>query len=260
LLISVEINEPGFASKTAVDDRRSGLAYAEHRRMPGTASHQSAARALGIELLDDDGSQHLTVPRNDWRRVSGVVVHRADLLPSDVVVVDGRVTTTALRTVLDLARFLDPCGALVCADSALRQRLIDVAEFQERAAAALGPGAAQVRRVGRLADRRSGSVAETVARLLLVNAGLRPEPQFRLAAGSHPYDLALPRHRVLIEIQGLAFHRDGPSLQRDCSTATQAQLQKWLVLQFTWFDLRRRPAYVITSVRRALSERRPVRP
>jgi hypothetical protein len=232
----------------------------EHRRVPRTDSHQSAARALGVELLDDGGSEHLTVPRNDWRRVRGVVVHRADLPATDVVVVDGRETTTALRTVLDLARSLDPCGALVCADSALRQRLIEVGEFRARAAAALGPGSAQVRRVGRLADARSGSVAETVARLLLIDAGLAPEPQFRLAPGSHPYDLALPRHRVLIEVQGLAFHRDGPSMQRDCTTATNAQLEGWLVLQFTWFDLRRRPACVVATVRRATAGRRPVRP
>jgi hypothetical protein len=227
----------------------------EHRRVSRTVSHLSTAQELGIELLDDDASEHLIVPRNDWRSVRGFVVHRADLPPGDIVVVAGREMTTALRTVLDLARSLDPCGGLVCADSALRQRLIEVGEFRARAAAALGPGAARVRRVGRLADARSGSVAETVARSLLIDAGLDPEPQFRLAPGSHPYDLALPRHRVLIEIQGLAFHRDGPSMHRDCTTATTAQLDGWLVLQFTWFDLRRRPAYVVATVRRALAVR-----
>jgi hypothetical protein len=172
----------------------------EHRRVSRTVSHLSTAQELGIELLDDDASEHLIVPRNDWRSVRGFVVHRADLPPGDIVVVAGREMTTALRTVLDLARSLDPCGGLVCADSALRQRLIEVGEFRARAAAALGPGAARVRRVGRLADARSGSVAET-------------------------------------------------------TTATTAQLDGWLVLQFTWFDLRRRPAYVVATVRRALAVR-----
>jgi hypothetical protein len=227
----------------------------EHRRVSRTISHLSTARELGIELLDDDASEHLIVPRNDWRPVRGFVVHRADLPPGDIVVVAGREMTTALRTALDLARSLDPYRGLVSAESALRQRLIDGGEFRERAAAALGPGAARVRRVGRLADARSGSVAETVARLLLIDAGLDPEPQFRLTPDGHPFDLALPRHRLLIEIQGLAFHRDRPSLQRDCTTATSAQLEGWLVLQFTWFDLRRRPAYVVAAVRRALAVR-----
>lgn len=71
----------------------------------GTASHTTAARAWGIELVERPTDAEVTVCR-DRSRASwpGTVVHRQDLVADEVVLSDGVRVTSPLRTVLDLCR------------------------------------------------------------------------------------------------------------------------------------------------------------
>lgn len=68
----------------------------------GTISHQSAASILGLGDFDA-GDVHLTLPRPTKSKVSGVVLHHATLLPTEIAQRPGFSLTTPLRTVLDLA-------------------------------------------------------------------------------------------------------------------------------------------------------------
>ena len=101
-----------------MDNRGEGVRGPEAQRMgafealraagpKAVLSHEVAAAAVGIELVDDQ-PRRLTVPANRSRLVvPGWRVHRFDLHPADVASVEGLRTTTPLRTVLDLVRSLE---------------------------------------------------------------------------------------------------------------------------------------------------------
>lgn len=224
-----------------------------------TASHTSAALAWGIELVQPGRPVELTV-RRDRSRASwpGAVVHRRDLPSDDVVVREGLRLTTALRTVLDLARSLPLQEAVAAADSALRHGLLTVDELLHAAQALpAGRGRARVSRVVSLVDPSSGSVLESVCRILFVLAGLPT------ALTQHPVrgadgrllgrvDFAWPEHRLVVETDGFAFHADRRSYRDDRRRTNALVLAGWRVLRFSWEDVVHEPDHVVQLVRKAL--------
>jgi hypothetical protein len=196
-------------------------------------SHQSAARFHGLDLLDDDGRRHVTVPRNYSTQIAGAVTHRADLPKHDVA---GGITTP-LRTVLDLARTLHPAAALVTADSALRHRLLRQADLRARAEQAAGPGAGLIRAMAHRADGRSGAAMESLARWHLLEAGLPVRPQVRILPDGHPYDLAVVGSRVLVEIAGTATDQ-----------ARMTVTGGFVVVTFSGDQVRHRPRWMVDVV------------
>lgn len=79
---------------------------------PVVVSHESAAMVHKIGDLDSHGV-HFTVPARRQTRQRHVVFHIGEVAASDWVVVDGLPVTTALRTVVDLARAGHEPGHLV---------------------------------------------------------------------------------------------------------------------------------------------------
>ena len=132
-------------------------------------SHTSAALLWGLELVATPVERTVTVARNRSRAVrNGVRVHRSDLGEDESVPRDGLRVTTAVRTVLDLARTLPFGEAVAVGDSALRAGVLTLHELQtELAALSAGRGRERVARVVALLDPRSGSVLESLLRVLL---------------------------------------------------------------------------------------------
>lgn len=225
----------------------------------GTASHTSAAVAWGIELVQR-GPVEVTVPRDRSRAAwPAAVVHRRDLPPHDVVMVDGLRLTTPLRTVLDLARSLPLEGAVAAADSALRQGLVTLDELLATGSALpAARGRARVCRVGSLVDPSSGSVLESVCRVLFALAGLPTAltqyavrgPDGRLLGR---VDFAWPEHRLVVETDGYAFHADRRSYRDDRRRTNALVVAGWRVVRFTWEDVMHDPAHVVAVVRKALA-------
>jgi hypothetical protein len=149
--------------------------------LQATVSHTSAAILWGMELATTPVGLTVTVERNRSRVVRAEArVHRQDLSADDRVHRDGLELTTPLRTVLDLCRSLPLPEAVAVADSALRRGLVTVEELAG-AARALPPavGRGRVAAVVRLVDPWSGSVLESLFRVLLHLAGL-PAPETQL--------------------------------------------------------------------------------
>src|SRR4051794_3783637 len=133
-------------------------------------SHHDAARAHGIELVDDDGSHHATVPRNFARpRLAGWRVHRADI--ATVTTDSGLLVAGPLATVCGLARVLPLSQAVAAADSAVRRGLVSLDGVTSALRSARGAGAGALREVARLLGDQAGSVLESVLRVLIVTAG-----------------------------------------------------------------------------------------
>ena len=226
---------------------------------PGAAlSHETAARAWGLELLDP-GPDRVTVPLCRSRLlVPGWVVVRSDLPGGSVEERLGMRATTALRTVRDLARVLSFTAAVVVADSALRQELLTVGELTGDLSAAMGRGSARLRAVAGAADPGCGSVLESLLRLLL--AGIDPSPlaqyEIRDAGGRFVarVDFCWPWARLVVEADGFAFHSDRVAFRHDRERLNELERLGWRVLRFTWEDVVGRPGHVLDLVRECLQQ------
>jgi very-short-patch-repair endonuclease len=231
---------------------------AMRRRTIPVLSHQSAALEWELDLLRPPDRRHVTVPRNCSRLlVEDAVVHRADLLPSDVVVRDGELVTTALRTALDLSRVLPLPEAVAVVDSGLRTGLVRPGELRRSACGAWGPGSRALLRTLALADPKSGSFLESYLRARRAAAGLAPERTQHWVMGPGGrrvarVDFAWPSRRVVVEVDGYAFHSDRVRYRVDRRRQNSIELAGWLVLRFSWEDVLSRPDVVVASVRRAL--------
>ena len=66
-------------------------------------------------------------------------------------------------------------------------------------------------------------------------------------------DVAFPKQRVAIEVDGLAFHSDSDDFHQDRERQNAIALVGWQVLRFTWLDLTEYPQRVIAEIRYATS-------
>jgi hypothetical protein len=213
-----------------------------------------------MELATTPVGLTVTVERNRSRVVRAEArVHRQDLSADDRVHRDGLELTTPLRTVLDLCRSLPLPEAVAVADSALRRGLVTVEELAG-AARALPPavGRGRVAAVVRLVDPWSGSVLESLFRVLLHLAGL-PAPETQLGVRGPRgrwigrVDFAWPSARLVVETDGYAFHADRSSYRADRRRSNALVLAGWRVLRFSWEDVVSAPDEVVAAVRAALA-------
>lgn len=224
------------------------------------ASHLSAAEVLRWELLDPPERPQVIVPRNNGNSAAGgVAVRRQDLGSSDVTTVGVLPLTTPTRTAVDVASTEDGLAATVAIDSALRLQQLTLgalrAELRGRRHL---PGHRRARRVAELSDPTSGSVPETVARLLFRRGGLTmPCTQFEIDIGGGRIarvDFAWPERRLVVEIDGFVWHWTSEAVGRDQWRQRRLTLAGWTVLRFTADDVRQSPDDLVAEVREALGE------
>ncbi|MFE2281380.1 hypothetical protein ACFXAE_29935 [Streptomyces sp. NPDC059454] len=192
-------------------------------------SHRSAARLWQIETLGTGSAERVefTDPGLSFRgRLTDVRVHRLPLAETDVARRCGLRVTDVPRTLADLLRNGGRDDALVAVESALGYRRVGgVRRPPLVAPAALSLaleapllGSARARdRLG-LVDRDSGSPAETIARLRMLDAGLRPETQVevRTPSGRRRYlDFLFRAEGLAVEIEGYAYHGTREAHRRD---------------------------------------------
>ena len=116
-------------------------------------------------------------------------------------------------------------------------------------------GVVLARRLVALADGGARSEAERTlsgaarARITGCTANLPVDlPGF----GRVVLDIAFPEHRVAVEIDGWAYHRDVDRFRRDGLRQNEVVIGGWRVIRVTWFDLQETPDYLVDVVLRAL--------
>lgn len=226
-------------------------------------SYWSAAAWWGVDLPTALRRVHVTAPRNRGCRrhdIPGVRLHRA-ALRADVTTVRGVEVTTALRTCLDLARHASLEDAVAIVDGFLRKKLVTHDEFLAAAARVAGPGRMRVQTVASLVDSKSGSVLESLARVLLWRNGLCPpvsqHPLAHAASGWRGYlDFAWPQLKVALECDGYEWHAERVPFQKDRRRWSTLSRLDWRCGVVTWFDVTCDPSYVVTLVAELLG--RPV--
>jgi hypothetical protein len=161
------------------------VAAATARTHKGVASHHSAARIHGLDLLRKpaDGTVTVTVPRGARSGRHGqasVIQHAAELPDQHVSTRYGLLVTTTARTVVDIARMSTFMEGVVVADSALRERHTSKTELH-RVLAFCGrwPGSSQARQVIDFASPVAESALESCARVSFRDQGL-PTPELQV--------------------------------------------------------------------------------
>lgn len=236
-------------------------------------SHRAAARLHGFDGFVLEAVE-FTIGRScRGRHPAGVscTVHTTiDRRPGDRVHVDGLPTTSATRTVIDLAR--DGATAIeleAAVDSAIRDRGTTLDHLVDRLSQVTGPGR---RGLGRLyavlASSGGHSVLERRFLELVRRAGLpSPTPQVvHRVDGRHVarVDFAFVEYDVVVEVSGGRGHSTPSERAKDARRRNELQRLGRLVLEFTFEQVVHDELAVVEMLRSALADRvgrrsRPVR-
>jgi uncharacterized protein DUF559 len=201
---------------------------------------------------------HLSVPpAKRARSKHGLVVHRAEYQPTDVIELEG---LPAFSLDLALADYLcdgDERTAFAAVDQAMaglppdhcrtlrknvRDRLLDRRDRR---------GIHRAQMLLALATGKAESPPESILRLIVVEAGFPvPEVQFEIttADGRRLYvlDIAWPELRIALEYDGFAAHEERH--ERDAERDARMAGRGWTTIRATAVDLRD-PSRVLTELR-----------
>jgi very-short-patch-repair endonuclease len=195
----------------------------------------------------------VTVPRNSHGRChEGCRVRRRNLKPVDIVKQQGLRVTELSLTVVEAA--VRQRGGAKIVDSALQHR-VDLRGLWRAHLRNKGRyGSPAARLLLQAADDGARSQAERLLIRLLKAAKITgwranyPLAGFRV-------DVAFPKPRVAIEVDGFAFHSDSEDFHHDRVRQNAVALAGWQVLRFTWLDLTEYPDRVIAEIKFAISAR-----
>jgi hypothetical protein len=212
----------------------------------GYVSHASAASFWGMDLVDLPGA-HVAVAESRSRIAAiDAIIHRVSLGPTDTMCAPIPVTAP-LRTVLDCARTMAAHEALVIADSALRNGLVDECSLRECVDLTRGPGSRGARRVILAASGLAESPGESLARYVFMTDKRLPEPtlQHEIRRNGHlvaRVDLAVVQWRgrpvrLAIEHDGFAYHSDRGAFRKDRRRRNAIERAGWALLELTYEDV-----------------------
>lgn len=222
-------------------------------------SHQSAAALWGIG--EDPGQVHVTVVSRHGRSRPGIVVHRvSDLDVYDLTAWDGLPCTSLARTVLDLAAAVDRRRLERAIDRAETLRIFDLDALNDVLHRNRGrrgtPALASV-----LASYGGPEISRSEAeeRLLATigAAGLqRPRVNAWIGlsdGGGYEADFLWPDARLIVEVDGRAFHARRRAFEHDRRRDRRLALAGFETRRYSAAELASDPGRVVTEIRAFLS-------
>lgn len=218
------------------------------------ASHRTAGVLWGFDAVYGRVVE-VTVPYLESPEPNGVIVHRTRRRNHSSMV-DGIPTTSAEKTLLDLALQLPQPVLEKAARSAVRDGTTTVVRMDQEVAVSGGRGVAGTRKFRRVIAAvsydQSGSVAEIDLRHIVDDAPVpRPIQQLRvgLPSGDNAYpDFAWPDRGRIVEVDGFDSHRDPVAFQRDLERQNQLMDLGWEIRRFTASDIRNNPERVMSEL------------
>lgn len=230
---------------------------------PVLVSGPTAAALHGFDGFRLRRPYHLLVPASRHLTRANVRLHRTDTIePIDRCQIDGLRVTSAVRTLIELARLLDAHRLTTCLDSALRDGLVSEGLVHRRIAALRGSGrygipALMQALVGETVIRGGQSWLEREFLRLIHAAGLpRPDTQVVLSKAGDQLvrvDCRFPGTPVVVELLGYRFHRTPAQMSRDAERMNALTADGCRVYQFTYQHVTLRGEIVVAVIRRALS-------
>jgi Protein of unknown function (DUF559) len=262
-VVAAAAEDPALAHALAV-----GSALARQPR--AIASHESAATLRGLDLLNglSAGTVHVTVPpgeRAGSYRQANVIRHSAALPEAHVTKLLGVPTTTAGRTVVDIARSGTFMAGVVTADSALHERWASKTELRRVLAACEGwPGIGNAIKVVDFASPLAESVLESCARVVFHERGL-PPPELQVVIFGQDgskiarVDFFWREYGVVAEADGLLKYQTGADAIAELKRDRVLREQGLDVIHFTWQELFREPERVVRRTLAAFERARRLR-
>ncbi|WP_300612154.1 type IV toxin-antitoxin system AbiEi family antitoxin domain-containing protein [Trebonia sp.] len=234
------------------------------RTRKGVASHHSAARMHGLDLLrrPPDAAVTFTVPpgtrKGPYARTD-VVRHPADLPEEHVTKLYGLLVTTAARTAADIARTATFMEGVVVADSALYKRYASKTEMRRVLTyCEQWPGIKQARQVVEFASPLAESALESCARVIFRELSLPPPAlQVNIIGRSGHFiartDFCWDEHRTIAEADGLLKYASGADAIAQLKRDRLLRAAGYEVVHFTWQELFSDPADIATRIRAGFS-------
>lgn len=216
-------------------------------------SHRDAAALWG--LRDTARTRvDVTAPRSlDGR--PGITLHRVRRLhPEDRTSRDGIPVTSVARTLLDLAEVLPAHNLPRVAEQAERLDLLDLRAVERLLARARGRHGLRP-----LAAVLAGYAAAPATRselerrfLQLCRQAHLPPPAINVQVAGCEVDAAWRAQRLVVELDGHAYHRTRAAFERDRARDAALQLAGYRVLRLTHRRLQDEPAQALRTVRALL--------
>ena len=207
-------------------------------------SHGSAAALWG--LRPRPSAVEVTVTKQ-LRPRAGLRIHRtAHLDPAHVTTRHGLRLTTPARTLLDLAGHLPPHELERAVNEAQVQRLVTAHELHLLAGRSRALDAALT-----LEPALTRSEAESQL-LALIRAARLPRPRANARVGRHEVDFLWPEQRLIVEVDGFAYHSSRAAFERDRARDAELQAAGYRVIRITWRQLTTEPEAVIARLAAAL--------
>ncbi len=187
----------------------------------------------------------------------GVVVHLTRAIdPLDIRRHDGLLLTSPARTLLDLAAVLGTRDARWAVEEARVRRLVTIRDLAEQLERSRGRRGARALRaiVAELGSSPALTRSEAERRLLdLVRAARLPPPKTNVRVEGFEVDAFWPEHRLVVEVDGFAFHASRAAFERDRRRDAALQAAGVRVVRITWRRLADEPEAVVALLRRLLA-------
>jgi hypothetical protein len=228
--------------------------------VPGSVlAAASAGRVWRIDVPDQ--RTFLCVGPHGRCRLPGVVALHMTPDPRDVRLSDGLPTALPGCAVVEALRLLPESDAIALLDRSLQRGWLTLDELANRVVSRVGPGRRQLLRLLRLVVGGERSVGERLFTGLLKGAGIggwEANVEIRDERGLIGLaDVAFRKARLVVEIDGWAFHTTPVRFRRDRERQNRLVAAGWTVLRFTWRDLNERQQWVVLTVRQMLDPYRP---
>jgi very-short-patch-repair endonuclease len=239
---------------------RLGLAMAAvlHFRGRAVVSHTTAASIWGLTEDASVGALPavVTVVGVDARSRPGLKVHRAAQLErSDLRRRLGLPVSSPARALLELAGESNGLRLETALAVCRRERLAtdaDVLAAVDRAPR--HPGAGTLRALLARAGGAAMTRSEAERTLLgLIRAAELPQPLSNVKLEGVEVDLLWREQRLVVEIDGFAFHGDRAAFERDRRRDQRLAAAGYRVMRVTWRQLRDEPYAVIARLSAALA-------
>lgn len=228
------------------------------------ASHRTAAVLWELDGFRP-GRVEVTHPRGTFFRPAGVRSHESlDLHLASPVRRYGIPATGIGRTLLDLGAVVSLDVVEHAVDDAVRRKLVSVEEGWRVLVAHARRGRRGVAKFRQVLESRTplGATDSWFERLFVERLLAANLPQPTLQHEVHDadgfvgrLDLAWPRFRVGVELDGKAFHLSAAAFERDAEKRNRLRLGDWLVLVVTWKMFTERPWAVWGDIAAALRAR-----
>ena len=203
-----------------------------------------------------EGPMEVTIAGGDRRSRPGLRIHRSTLQPADVTRHNGVPVTSPARTLLDLAATAPPSELDRALNEARLRRRISAHSLKEQFSRyPRHRGIAALTQATRAGPSLTRSEAERLALDLIRRARL-PTPATNVILHGYEVDLAWREAKVVVEIDGYAFHSSRHAFEHDRRRDQALTGEGWLVMRVTWRQLTGEREAVVAAITRALAERR----